>query len=387
MNSKIVTIMAVMLMFFSVPASTAFEIRGSVVDNQTGLVSWNAQNFAGFYYDIDKNISSETMTVTLTGSRTIAEGDLKYVSEKVPAEYKIHDLLGIKVNKQSDYQVLGWKGEKWVAVGGKANKLAQLGLEMDISEKITLVPGNAWNLGNGYELAIKAVDANTDPRQAWIVLSKDGKVLDDAIIQYHKVYEYTTKVLGDDNVLVFAVYIDSIFAGTTSDMIQFKYGWMIYPDTAKEVKTSDTYGAMEVTTAGANHIELRNKNSISLSQNSVVSIMDNMEFKVADNNSVLRFYPRINTETTVEATPIKAVVTTVAPIQTTAPPAPVQTTAVPVVTSTPQATAVPVTTTIVSTTEFPSTPITDKKTVPGFTGLISVIGLIGVCLLIKRRKI
>ncbi len=383
MNSKLTTIMAVMLMFLSVPASTAFEIRGSVVDNQTGLVSWNAQNFAGFYYDIDKNISSETMTVTLTGSRTIAEGDLKYVSKKVPAEYKIYDQLDKKVNKETDYQVLGWKGSKWVAVGGKANKLAELGLEMETSEKRTLIPGEVWDLGSGYGITIKSVDANADPRQAWIVLSKGDKVLDDAIVQYHTVYEYTAKVLGDENVLVFAVYIDSIFAGTTNDMIQFKYGWMIYPDTAKEVKTSDTYGSMEVTTAGADTIEMRNKNSISLTSNSVTTIMDNMEFKIADSD-VLRFYPRINTEAIVEATPVKAVVTTAIPVQTTATPAPpAQTTAAPQVTQAVQTTEVPA----VTTTAAPATPITDKKNVPGFTGLIAVIGIIGVCLLIKRRKI
>lgn len=377
-----------MLIFLSVPASTAFEIRGTVIDNKTGMVSWNAQNFAGFYYDINKNISSETMTVTLNGleGRTIDENNLKYTSEKVPAEYKIHEQLGLKVNKETDYQVLGWKGEKWVAVGGKATKLAKLGLEMETSEKKTLVPGNAWVLGSGYELVIKSVDAKADPRQAWITLTKDGKVVDDAVVQYKTLYEYTTKVLGDDDVLVLAVYVDSIFSGTTSDMIQFKYGWMIYPDTAKEIKSSDTYGVLEVVNAGSDKIELQNKNIITLSKDSEIDIMDNMKFKVADSDT-LRFYPKIDTSIIPEAIPVvqtTQAVTSVPTRETQATatqPAPVQTTVAQQVTQPAQTTAAPIT-----TTALPTTPITDdKKGLPGFTGLMAVMGIIGVCLLIKRR--
>lgn len=384
MNNKIKTLMAVMLILISLSASTAFEIRGTVIDNKTGLVSWNAQNFAGFYYDINKNISSETMTVNLTGldGQTIAEDNLKYTSIKVPAEYKIHEQLGLKVNKETDYQVLGWKGEKWVAVGGKANKLAKLGLEMETSEKKTLVPGNVWVLGSGYELTIKSVDAKADPRQAWITLTKDGKVIDDAVVQYKTLYEYTTKVMGDDDVLVFAVYVDSIFSGTTSDMIQFKYGWMIYPDTAKEIKSSDTYGVLEVVNAGSDKIELQNKNAITLSRDSEIDIMDNMKFRVADSD-VVRFYPKI--DTTIEdvetplTTPTQVVTTTTVPVQTTAvPPAPA--TPVPEVTQV----TTPVQTTVAQTSA-PSTPITDKKGLPGFTGIFAIAGILGIALVLKRR--
>lgn len=392
MRNKILTIMAVMFVLVSLPISMAFEIRGTVIDNKTGLQTWNAQNFAGFYYDIDKNISSETMTVFLSGTegRTIKENDLKYVSEKVNAEYKIHKQLDIKVNKEINYQVLGWKGERWVAVGGNANKLARLGIEMDTSDKKTLVPGDVWALGSGYEIAIKSVDVKADPRQAWITLSKDGKVLDDAVVQYKTLYEYTTKVLGNEDVVVFAVYIDSIFSGTTSDMIQFKYAWMIYPDGVKEIKSSDTYGSLEVVNAGSDKIELTNKNVITLSKDSEIDIMDAMKFKVADSDT-LRFYPKIDTTTTVVditplSTPAQVVTTTATPVQTTAvPPAPATT---PVQTSTQVSTPAPVVTQVstpVQTTLAPSTPITDKKGLPGFNGILAIAGIIGVCLLMKRR--
>ncbi len=376
MKNIMKSIIAIILVLTSIPASMAMEIRGSVVDNKTGVISWNAQNFAGFYYDINKNISSETLSINLSG-RNIAEGDLKYVSVKVPAEYKAYEKEKLKVNKETDYQVLGWRGEKWIAIGGKANKLAKLGLEMDTTEKKTLTVGNVWKLPSGYELSIKAVDAKATPRQAWLTLSKDGKTVDDTVVEYKTMYEYTDKILGDSDVLIFAVYVDSIFSGTTTDMIQLKYGWMIQPDTAKEIKTSDTYGVLEVVQAGTEKIELKNKNTVYLSINSEVDIMDNMKFKIAD-SEILRFYPKIDTDAVIGTTPVPTqVVTAVATTQT---PAPVTTT------TTPPPTAVVTTApTIVVQTTLPAIPIEEKKGLPGFTGILALVCILGVCLLIKRR--
>lgn len=379
MNQTMKNIIAIMLALMSIPASMAMEIRGSVVDNKTGMVSWNAQNFAGFYYDINKNISSETLSVNLTG-RTIAEGELKYVSTKVPVEYKIYEKERIKIDGETDYQILGWRGEKWVAIGGKANKLAKLGLEMDTNEKRTLTVGDVWKLGSGYELSIMSVDANAAPRQAWLSLSKDGKVVDNTVVGYKSLYEYTDKILGDNDVLVFAVYVDSIFSGTTTDMIQLKYGWMIQPDTAKEIKTSDTYEVLEVVQAGTDKIELKNKNAVHLSRNSETTIMDSMKFKVAD-SEVLRFYPKIDTDTiktVVTPIPTQAVVTTVTITQM---PLPVTTTA------TPTSIVTTIAPTIAVQTTIQSIPIEDKKRLPGITGTVIfvIIGILSIYLLMKRR--
>lgn len=384
MNSNIIKSIAVMLILISIPASTAYEIRGTVVDNQTGLVSWNAQNFAGFYYDINKNISSETLIVTLSGieGRTISKSNLSYVSEKVPATYKLYEKESKTINGKTEYQVLGWRGEKWIAVGDKANKIAKLGIEMDTDEKKTLTPGNVWDLGSGYELSINSVDAKASPRQAWLTLKKNGITLDDAVVGQAEVYEYSSKVLGDDDVMIFAVYIDSIFSGANTDMLQLKYGWMMYTDTAKEIKSSDTYGLLEVIDAGADKIELQNKNTVTLSRDSVIDIMDNLKFKVADSNT-LRFYPKIDTEFVPAITPISTPDPT--PVPT---PVPTQ---LPVTDPTPD-TPVPSVTTPppppVVTTEPVTTPITvdDEKGIPGFSALLAIVGIIGIVSMVKKRK-
>ena len=49
--------------FGQITAAKSCEIRGQVA---TGDFEWNAQNFAGFYYDIDNDLGTERIITTLT---------------------------------------------------------------------------------------------------------------------------------------------------------------------------------------------------------------------------------------------------------------------------------------------------------------------------------
>ena len=81
-GKKIVALVALMLLLVSLPANaavtaTTVEVRGTVA-NATALsgnndgVSWNYENFAGFWYDLKENKSSETMEVLkFSGERSI----------------------------------------------------------------------------------------------------------------------------------------------------------------------------------------------------------------------------------------------------------------------------------------------------------------------------
>jgi hypothetical protein len=74
---------AVYLMIFLIAASSqALEIRGSVageingasnLDSENAFI-WNPQNFAGFYYDMDRDEGSETLTTTSTGYQNSNNG-------------------------------------------------------------------------------------------------------------------------------------------------------------------------------------------------------------------------------------------------------------------------------------------------------------------------
>jgi len=81
-----------------------YEVRGNIIrlDNKTnGRIEWNATNFAGFWYDLDDDLMTETLwinasvlTSTPNGTdedRTIDEDKLYYRTSPVFQEYELHE--------------------------------------------------------------------------------------------------------------------------------------------------------------------------------------------------------------------------------------------------------------------------------------------------------
>ncbi len=306
--------------------ATWVDVRGEVYDGQASghiphtdtFVGWDAYNSAGFWYDLKEGKMSEVMTITndtsallATGIRTIAKDKLFYNSTMQIIQYKVNkatnnsvdcglDAAGVKQAPGSPagyYGKLGWFGQPYVALNGKPNKLAQLIIEQGTSsnEKKSLAVGETWDIGGGWTLTAQSIDAKASPRQAWLVLSKDGIKKDDRVISQGEVYTYTEKsIAGESDVPLFVTYLDRVFAGATSDRVQLRYTWAISTNITL-VQTSDIYGVFKVTDdgTGPDHtIKLWNdEGSVSLSPDSTVNLAGQLHFHVVDNSTVLRFYP------------------------------------------------------------------------------------------------
>src|SRR3990172_3181087 len=106
MCKKILAVaLAVLMLFLAYPASAAtqvdkVEVRGTVFDEATqGGVrpSWDTQSFAGFYYDIKYNRSTETMSIDNTlaelsaNSDTIAKEKLWYNTTIAKVDFKVRE--------------------------------------------------------------------------------------------------------------------------------------------------------------------------------------------------------------------------------------------------------------------------------------------------------
>ena len=279
------------------------EIRGTVMSQDTGIIvnpSWDAQSFAGFYYDIKNNQNTEYLNITgqdlseLNITWTIEEKNLVYQTGKADVEFKGHEKEGQNVIDNSEvykdkYAVVGWKGEKWIAVKGNANKLTKLAFEMGKNDQKNITTGETWALGSGYELTINAVDVNASPSQVRFSLKKDGALIDEGISSEGMVYYKTQTIMGESNALLFAVYVDSIFP----DLVQFRYAWLTDADSAIEINTSDTFDAFKVIEASKDKIVLENDRSVSLSKNTEVKLLGDIAFKIADSEN-LRFYPKVD---------------------------------------------------------------------------------------------
>lgn len=305
MNTKISISIMITLVLLSFSAG-AVEIRGTVVEGASPH-NWTAQEFAGFYYDLDTGESFESLTIQSISGRTIPSNALVYETKPISVNFSYSDDTNKPIyGTVKSYSLVGWQAEKWVALNGKPNKLVKLSIEDDV--KRTLYGGSTLTLGNGYVLKVSAVDANAAPRQAWISLLKDGNVIDDTVVQQNTIYNFQKDMGGEKDVLIFSAYVSSIFDGKEAQMIQFQYLWLIDESTFVEVKTSDTYGIFKVTST--NPLRLSNDASLSLSRDSIISLMGNMKFRVADSD-VLRFYPMVDIIGTVgDVAPLTSVITT-----------------------------------------------------------------------------
>ena len=383
---------------------------GPLLINGPVGTGWTAYNFAPFWYDLDTGATSEqlrifpTLDVTngaLAGNqREIDENEVIYetrdlfieyeLSEAIPAGTTAGDNTGgdagaitdaiVLADNDADgfaevgYSKIGWLGEEYVAIDGDASKLAKLLIEQGgaTAEKKTLGMGETWNIGD-WELTVNAIDAKATPRQAWFTLSYKGTKVDDAVatsLGAGRVYTYVeSNIAGETNVPMFVTYIDNIFAGATTDMVQFRFTWAISKDVTT-VKTGDDFGVFEVRTANDVLINMDNDNSITLSADSVVALGGNMKFKIADDDANLRFFPIVEKTgvgvpgvttpgvTTPGKTPVGNESVEKPPVEETTPAAAVTTAAAEAA----------------------------KKTEPGFEAIFAIAGLLAVAFLVLRQR-
>ena len=97
------------------------------------------------------------------------------------------------------------------------------------SGRIILTSGTPLKLEKGYELSIKSIDINGD--KAYIELSKNGNVVDYAIISPPKTtedtYIYSTDIGSNENVELINVHFINLFRGPDQDIATIDRIWQI----------------------------------------------------------------------------------------------------------------------------------------------------------------
>ena len=298
-----------------------YEIRGSVagtVDGASNLdpaensFTWNPQNFAGFYYDIKKDLGTETLKTALTEDN-ILSGDAPYgITYITSTQAKAFEraLWG-------NYNVIGFLAEKYFAGYNQGaieedgssifyrestdkNSLSSEQLEkILIDEKATMVvkKGESITLKEGYELILKGVNSEG---QIYLELSKNGSVVDGKVVspsktdatEMDKTYYYKNPQVGEQKNLVTIgvhfknTYKDEEIAVATVDGI-----WQI-SDVPTEIQADTQYGKMTIMSIDANSgvITMGNKdNTIILTRKSDIELMSGIHIRTADNDT-LRYY-------------------------------------------------------------------------------------------------
>ncbi|MHC1575533.1 MAG: S-layer protein domain-containing protein [Candidatus Methanogasteraceae archaeon] len=253
--------------------------------------TWDARSFTGFYYDIDDDTSTETLTIHLEdyNDRNIDENDLEYITTAADIEFEYGDW--------GEYKVIGFMAEKYFAGYEEDNtSIASEDIRLvskdmlskvliDEDEKHMISTGASLKLKEGYELKIIQLDVNGN--QAQIELLKNGKSVDMDVVKSPDSYIYTKDLGKLDDVPLVVVHINSVFAGTESDMLTID-GIFQISDDVTTVDTGDDYGDMEIITSSGYTIKMENSDDIDLEEGEIVDIMGDLKFLVAD-SSTLRF--------------------------------------------------------------------------------------------------
>jgi S-layer protein (TIGR01567 family) len=294
----------------------AYDIRssiaGTIAENDNlddGSFTWNPQNFAGFFYDADRDLGTETLTATLTEDNRLS-GDSPYgISYQTAAQ-----LAELQFQDWGKYLIIGFLGEPYFAGYRQADDMGQDMLYresiddnslvseqiekilLDSSGKVVLAKGDFLDLDEGYRLLLKGVD---ESGRAFLELSRDGVTVNSRIIapgnEYattaDKTYWYRTNVGAQNGLVTIAVHFkDAVSDGITSQAIVDGI-WQI-SEKPVSVAPDKPFGKMLVASVDASSgvITMDNKDSaLMLIKNRDLSLFPEIGLRTADNDS-LRFF-------------------------------------------------------------------------------------------------
>lgn len=274
-----------------------YELRGTVHDEKYDTTLWTPFNFEGFYYSIDENVSTESLTIKeeISG-RSIDDESLVYSTS--PA------LVKFEQESWGSYEVIGFMAEKYFAgypentfensesVNLLSDDILSKVLIDDDNEK-SMFTGSSIALENGYSLKASEVDVNG--KSVLFELYKDGEILDSGIVPSNGDYIYEADIGGAEDVPMIVAHVSTVFRSRETDAV-FIEGIFQLSDEYLELSQGDSFGEMEISSISDSGITMRNEDSISLSRGNTIDLMGNVNLKVAD-SSVLRFYPFVEFET------------------------------------------------------------------------------------------
>ncbi|TGC11521.1 S-layer protein domain-containing protein [Methanolobus halotolerans] len=273
-----------------------YELRGTVIEDEA--FTWTPLNFAGFYYNIDEGVGTESLEITELNGRSIPDGSLIYRSEPQQVSFEYDDW--------GTFNVIGFLAEKYFAGYSddtafadedsllSGGQLSQVLIDSDM--ETSLFTGSRLVLEEGYELIIEEVDLEGD--SVLVSLEKNGDEVDTGIVSGEGDYVYETDVGDTDDLAIITVHFQNIFRGTETNAVFIEGIFQISEDYI-EVQSGDSFGELEITSFSASEIVMENDGSVTLSRDNTVDVTEEISFRVADSGT-LRYYPFV--EVTTEAT-------------------------------------------------------------------------------------
>jgi len=265
-------------------------------DKEAGMseeeYTWNPQSFSGFYYDLDTDEGSETLTIEDI-DRSLGKYDITYETSPISIDFE-QDIWGT-------YEVIGFMADRYFAGYTSSTSFAsdsdslldeeQLSkVLLDTDKKYNIRSGTPLELEEGYDLRIAEFGSGGDA--VMVALFKDGEKVTEDIVEQDDTFVYEKDLGGAKNMPIIAIYFDSIFVGTETSTIVIE-GIFQISDEYIDVSTGDDFGLMTVKTVRSSHIIMKNDDSVSLGEGDDFNLMGKINIIVADSNT-LRFAPYVD---------------------------------------------------------------------------------------------
>jgi S-layer protein (TIGR01567 family) len=302
---------AVVVLLLSAMAASAVnstEVRSTVAEVIDGATfEWDVSNFPGFYYDIDDNIGTETISVTFTDGTLEEWTGVIYRTEAQRNDFEFWDW--------GNYWTIGFLGKEYLAAYDEGSYLSAESYDSNlmkdeqlskvlINEDVerTFTSGTPLKLSEDYELAIQAIDL--DGKKVYVQLMKNDAVVDSAVVEpskygatlKDKTYVYKKDMGDTEKIVIIAVHFKNAFRGADTDLATIDGIWQI-SDTPTSIEVDTEYDKMTIQTvdASAMMIMMTNEdNEITLTKNKDILLMENIRIKTGDQDiyaeSPLRFY-------------------------------------------------------------------------------------------------
>jgi S-layer protein (TIGR01567 family) len=276
------------------------EIRSTV--DTADYAAWTAAEFAGFYYNLDKDIGTEMLAAEITDGKLAQPDGIRYTTQAAAADFKFEDW--------GSYDLIGFIGEKCFAGyidgsdSGKgylfeksSNKSALakgqlLKVLVNDDEEQTITSNTPLMLAEGYRLELKSV--NPDDGRTFVELRKGDQLVDNDIVQpskddatlSDKTYFYRDPSLG---LVTIAVHFKNAFKGADQNLATIDGIWHI-SDSPIAVSRGTCFDKLTVSDVTDRSIVMNNiDQTITLSRDKRVSLAGDILIRTADSDS-LRYY-------------------------------------------------------------------------------------------------
>ncbi len=266
------------------------ELRGNVA---TDTFTWTADNFAGFYYDIDDNIKTEKLTATISDVNKLLEPDgINYTTTAQKDDFEYENW--------GYYNAIGFAAEKYLAGyiqenpsgtdpvildGSDAINLLDFGILaevlIDSGQEVVQDLSQPIELEEGYSLKLTVA---SDGKGLLAELFKDKKVIDKRAILLPGTYVYKSDLGNEIGVPLIAASLQEPIFLESKSYFKINGLWQI-SENPLDISKGSRFGIMTVAEVDPNNgvISLCNQdNDITLSKGIDIMIMPDFSIKTAD---------------------------------------------------------------------------------------------------------